>query len=300
MTEIRSVDQSKTLMHVLIDVISNRCPKELRFTDDFIHVKAAADVSPDVLAANLKEMQLSIQLVENELKQFQLQCENDRFEKLMSNFLSDAREQHQLLAKMHEKMLDSYNCLMKYFAFDPKKYTIGLFFGDLSNFKAVYEVANESVLKENEEIRMRHQRLLQAEAARRLAEQERQDRQKQKIKLLAMTHDSEEGVMDSLLEALSTGQAFPQRFKTPGVESHTRRKHARPRGSSSAFAASRERADAPSNVATPGTVKKVRRAAKQPKAASQEVARPNDSGKLSDGIAGATDLADLLRRLKEA
>ncbi|KFD46814.1 hypothetical protein M513_12297, partial [Trichuris suis] len=296
LTEIRSVDQSKTLMHVLIDVMGNRCPKELRFTEDFIHVKAAADVSPDVLAANLKEMQLSIQLVENELKLFQSQCENDRFEKLMSNFLSEAREKHQLLAKMHEKMLDAYNSLMKYFAFDPKKYTIGLFFGDLSNFKAVYE----NVLKENEEIRMRQQRLLQAEAARRLAEQERQDRQKQKIKLLAMTHDNEEGVMDSLLEALSTGQAFPQRFKTPGVESHARRKHARAHGSSSAFAVNRDRADASPNVATTGTVKKVRRAAKQPKATPQQAARPSNSGKLSDGIAGATDLTDLLRRLREA
>uniref|UniRef100_A0A5S6Q0C8 FH2 domain-containing protein n=1 Tax=Trichuris muris TaxID=70415 RepID=A0A5S6Q0C8_TRIMR len=305
LTEIRSVDQSKTLLHVLIDTMGNQYPEQLRFTDDFIHVKAAAEVPADVLASNLREMQRSIQLVENELKQFQPQSESDRFEQLMSRFLSEAREQYQLLEKMHEKMLDAYGCLMKYFAFDPKNYAVDHFFGDLSNFKTAYE----GVLKENEVVRMRQERVLQAEASRRLAEQQRRDREMQKIKLMAIAHDNEEGVMDSLLEAISTGQAFPQRFKAAGVDaggSHSRRRQVQAHGNSPALTVDRERVRPSPNAAGSGVVMKVRRAAKSAtKAAKQDSAQPNEqSGKPSDGdtsnrLTDATDLSDLLKILRE-
>lgn len=44
---------------------------------------------------------------------------------------------------MHNTMIMRWESLRKYYSFDPKKYSMEAFFGDLKSFKEQYEVCLE-------------------------------------------------------------------------------------------------------------------------------------------------------------
>lgn len=54
--------------------------------------------------------------------------------------MSHAHEQYEKLDLMHKNMEKQYNDLGEYFVFDPKKMSIEEFFGDLNNFKNMFQV----------------------------------------------------------------------------------------------------------------------------------------------------------------
>jgi len=49
-------------------------------------------------------------------------------------FAGIAKEQCEVLEGMHKRMVASYQQTAKYFCFDPKKYTMDEFFGDIKTF----------------------------------------------------------------------------------------------------------------------------------------------------------------------
>lgn len=56
-------------------------------------------------------------------------------------FLKDAQQQQELLAAMYKKLETLYASTAKYFAFDPKKYTMEEFFSDMKTFKDSLQVS---------------------------------------------------------------------------------------------------------------------------------------------------------------
>jgi len=61
-------------------------------------------------------------------------------------FAGVAREQCEVLEGMHKRMIASYQQMAKYFCFDPKKYAMDEFFGDIKTFIDAFAVRSLSLL----------------------------------------------------------------------------------------------------------------------------------------------------------
>jgi len=115
------------------------------------------------------------------------------------------------------------------------RYTLEEFFGDIKAFKDLFKTAYESMLKERDA----EAKLIRAREAREKAEKERSDRAAKKRALVDFNaDDNQEGVMDSLLEALKTGTAFSRDQK--------RKRAARPAGAERRAQLNRSRSRGPS------------------------------------------------------
>jgi len=58
----------------------------------------------------------------------------------LHQFLNTAKEQFEVLEGMYKKMTTMFQNTAKYFAFDPKKYTMEEFFTDLKTFIESFNV----------------------------------------------------------------------------------------------------------------------------------------------------------------
>lgn len=59
---------------------------------------------------------------------------------VLYSFVSSAREQFEKMQLMHENMEKQYEDLGKFFVFDPKKMSPEELFGDLNNFRTMFQV----------------------------------------------------------------------------------------------------------------------------------------------------------------
>lgn len=201
----KSHDQKTTLLHFLAETIEKKFPDVLSFGDELSYAEKAARVSPDQLEKNLAQMKKCIAQLGTDLKTFKSQGPNDRFAEVMSGFYDQASQEHELLSGMFAKMKKLYEALAEFYVFESKKYTLDEFFTDIKSFKEQFSAAHaENVrLRELEEKRQRDKE------AREKAEKEKQERMAKKKQLVDISSgQDQEGVMDSLLEALKTGSAF--------------------------------------------------------------------------------------------
>ncbi|KAH8024999.1 hypothetical protein HPB51_002413 [Rhipicephalus microplus] len=210
----KSHDQKTTLLHFLAETIEKKFPDVLSFGDELSYAEKAARVSPDQLEKNLAQMKKCIAQLGTDLKTFKSQGPNDRFAEVMSDFYDQALQEHELLSGMFAKMKKLYEALAEFYVFESKKYTLDEFFTDIKSFKEQFSAAHaENVrLRELEEKRQRDKE------AREKAEKEKQERMAKKKQLVDISSgQDQEGVMDSLLEALKTGSAFShkQRRRPP-------------------------------------------------------------------------------------
>lgn len=109
---------------------------------------------------------------------------------------------------MQVQMEKLFKDLGEYFAFDPAKYTMEEFFVDIKTFKDAFVNAHQEIVRQREE----EQKKRRLQEAREQSLREQMERQQRKLALVDMdAAHAQEGVMDSLLEALQTGSAFGSR-----------------------------------------------------------------------------------------
>ncbi|XP_072914511.1 protein diaphanous homolog 2 isoform X2 [Hemitrygon akajei] len=209
--DTKSVDQKATLMHFLAEITEEKYPDILKFTDEIIHTESASKVSDQNLKSSMDAMEQQIKRLENDIKKFPKTDDvHDKFVEKMSSFAKHAREQYEKLSNMHGNMMKLYKGLGEYFVFDSKAVSIEEFFTDLRNFRFMFLEA----LKENIKKRETEEKIKRAKLAKEKAEREKLERQQKKKQLIDMNKEGNEtGVMDSLLEALQSGEAFRDRRK---------------------------------------------------------------------------------------
>ncbi|XP_064482051.1 protein diaphanous-like isoform X2 [Ornithodoros turicata] len=201
----KSHDQKTTLLHFLAETVEQKFPEVLGFTDELSYIEKAARVSPEQLEKNLNQMKKHLSQLGTDLKTFKPQGPNDRFSDVLTSFYEDAKKEHELLSGMFTKMKKLYDELAEYFVFDAKKYTLDEFFGDLKTFKEQFVMAHA----ENVRARELEEKRQRDKEAKLKAEKEKQERLAKKKQLVDISSaQDQEGVMDSLLEALKTGSAF--------------------------------------------------------------------------------------------
>nr|ALX18036.1 diaphanous-related formin [Lymnaea stagnalis] len=199
----KSQDNTLSMLHFLAHVLAEKYPDVLGFFDETIHIEKAARVSTEILHKNINSIGKQIRDLELDLKNLGKPNDpDDKFWDVMHNFLKDAQLQYDVLSTMLKKLETLFEATAKYFAFDPKKYTMEEFFGDMKTFKDSLQKA----LKENAKIREVQEKKRRAKEAKEKTEKDKKQRQ---VTILDMTtDDNQEGVMDNLLEALKTGSAF--------------------------------------------------------------------------------------------
>ncbi|XP_051929352.1 protein diaphanous homolog 2 isoform X6 [Hippocampus zosterae] len=209
--DTKSISQNTTLLHFLAEKCDEAYPEILRFPEELEHVESASKVSAEILKSSLTTMERHIVRLENDIENFPKSDDpQDKFVEKMSGFCKHAREQYEKLSIMHKNMQKLYENTGSYFAFDPQVLSVEDFFGDLSNFRILFLEA----VKENHKKREMEEKIKRARLAKEKAEREKQERQQKKKKLIDMNKEGDEtGVMDSLMEALQSGEAFRDRRK---------------------------------------------------------------------------------------
>ncbi|KAJ8015354.1 hypothetical protein DPEC_G00025260 [Dallia pectoralis] len=206
--DTKTADLKQTLLHFLADMCQEQHPEVMSFPDELIHVEKASRVSAETLQKNLDQMGRALSSLEKDLETFPPpQSEKDLFvEKMTISFIfvSSAREQYEKLDMMHKSMEKQYTDLGEYFVFDPRKISVEEFFGDLNNFKNMFQQA----VKENAKRKEAEEKMKRAKLAKEKAEKEKEEKQKKSKQLDLTSEGDETGIMDGLLEALQSGAAF--------------------------------------------------------------------------------------------
>ncbi|MGH0116646.1 UNVERIFIED_CONTAM: hypothetical protein FKN15_012241 [Acipenser sinensis] len=166
--DTKSADQKMTLLHFLAEVCQEQHPEVLHFIDELTHVDKASRVSAETLQKNVDQMLKQISNLEKDVQAFP-PTTNEK-----DNFVKTAREQYEKLALMYNNMEKQYEDLGAYFVFNPKKISVEEFFGDLSNFKSMFQQA----VKENQKRKEADEKIRKAKLAREKAEREKEEKQK--------------------------------------------------------------------------------------------------------------------------
>ncbi|GLG93013.1 Uncharacterized protein GBIM_00523 [Gryllus bimaculatus] len=212
--DTKDAENKMTLMHFLAETVEQKYPDLLNFPEELGHVDRATRVSVDTIQKMLRQMDASIRNLETDLANNKTrQGEDDLF---ADTFAKEAREQYEVMQSMFQKMDSIFTDLSEYFAFERSKYSLEEFFSDIKTFKDSFVEAHKDVIKQREQ----EEKIRRAREAREKAEQERLMRIERKRALVDIKGEAQEGVMDSLLEALQTGSAFSR---------DQRQKRARPR-----------------------------------------------------------------------
>ncbi|XP_053399361.1 protein diaphanous homolog 2-like isoform X3 [Mercenaria mercenaria] len=205
----KAQDGKTTLLHFIANVCENKYPDILNFHEELTHLDKAARVSDENMKKNIKAMEKQFKQLETDLKSIKKSVgdkgDRDKFSDVMNQFLGSAKEQFEVLNTMYKQLDSQYKSLGKFYAFDPNKYSMEEFFGDIKLFKDEFTRA----VQENRKIRETQEKIKRAKEAKEKAEREKQARQARQRALVDITTDeNQEGVMDNLLEALKTGSAF--------------------------------------------------------------------------------------------
>uniref|UniRef100_A0A3P9AZ43 Diaphanous related formin 1 n=1 Tax=Maylandia zebra TaxID=106582 RepID=A0A3P9AZ43_9CICH len=219
--DTKSADLKQTLLHFLADVCQEQYPDVMSFADELIHVEKASRVSAETVQKNLEMMGRQIKSLQKDLETFPPpQNDKDLFAEKMSSFVSHAQEQYEKLDLMHKNMEKQYSDLGDYFVFDPKKISVEELFGDLNNFKNMFQQA----VKENQKRKEAEEKIKRAKLAREKAEKEKEEKLKKNQLPDINAEDDETGIMDGLLEALQSGAAFRRKRGPRQAGTHTQAK----------------------------------------------------------------------------
>lgn len=207
LTSTKDYENKQTLLHYIVDVVEHKFPECLNFYEDLSHVDKASRVSLDNIQKTMRQMNSSLKNLESDLNNNKVpQSADDKFIDVMGNFAVECRVQVEVLGKMQVQMENMFKDMAEYYAFDQNKYPLEEFFTDIKTFKDSFAHAHQENVKirENEE---------KAKRARESKEQQQKDMQERKQRRIVDMDaaQTQEGVMDSLLEALQTGSAFGNR-----------------------------------------------------------------------------------------
>nr|CAD7437653.1 unnamed protein product [Timema bartmani] len=206
LTSTKDIENKITLMHYLVETIERKFPELLSFHEELSHVDRASRVSVDTIQKTLRQMDANIRNLETDLANNKVpQSEDDKFIDIMGSFAKEAREQFEIMQNMFKNMESLYDDLAEFYTFDKLKYTPEEFFSDIKSFKDAFSQAH----KDNIKVREAEDKIRRTKEAKEKAEKEKRERVERKKALVDMdAPQTQEGVMDSLLEALQTGSAF--------------------------------------------------------------------------------------------
>lgn len=232
LTSTKDFENKQTLLHYIAEVVEVKFPECLNFYEDLSHVDKASRVSLDNIQKTMRQMNASLKNLESDLNNNKTpQSPDDKFIEVMGKFSIECRQQTEVLGRMQVQMENLFKDLAEFYAFDPNKYTLEEFFTDIKTFKDAFVQAH----RDNMKIRENEEKAIRARESKEQQQKDLQERNQRKLALVDIdAAHTQEGVMDSLLEALQTGSAF-------GNRDQRRKRGARPTGADRRAQLSRSR-----------------------------------------------------------
>uniref|UniRef100_A0A914DG01 Uncharacterized protein n=1 Tax=Acrobeloides nanus TaxID=290746 RepID=A0A914DG01_9BILA len=152
LSDTKDCDNFQTLLHVLIGIIDEKTKGEYtKFGSNFHFITKAARVDLNELTQTMNKLKGSVQKLENYLKTYKIQRENDLFLEKMEPFLRQAKSEMEVLNELSNNVQAKWNSLQKYLSFDPKKYTMENLFNDMKTFHGQYVNAYKDIEKIHEQ-----------------------------------------------------------------------------------------------------------------------------------------------------
>lgn len=215
LTNTKDQENKRTLLHYIAETAEKNFPEALTFYEDLSHVDKASRVSLETVQKTMRQMNSSLKNLESDLNNNKIpQCDDDKFAEEMGPFSIECRKQVEVLGTMQTQMETLFKDVADYFAFDPNKYTLEEFFSDIKTFKDAFIQAHQDNVKARED----EEKVRRAQEAREQHQRDIQDRQQRQINVNVNidSAQTQEGVMDSLLEALQSGTAFGNQRRKRG------------------------------------------------------------------------------------
>jgi len=233
--DTKNNENSSNYLHFLANYIDEKKEKETSsvhgFMEDLKHMPKACRVSEDQLNKNINHIKNQIKKLEKDVESFGKLSKNDKedkFAEVMKGFSKRAGESFELVSDMHDGMKKDYEKLVSIFSIS-KKTTMEQFFGSMDEFRSDWINA----VKENARRKEIEEKQRKAKEAKERAEKEKAERAKMKNKPIIKGIDNkedEDGVIDTLMEAINTGNAFGKRKKrTPRADKSTNVQRSRSR-----------------------------------------------------------------------
>ena len=200
-------ENKHTLLYFLVEHIEKDYPELLSFPDEMIHIDNASRVNIDNIQKLLKQMDSSIKALDMDLKNAARAApeRDDKFSEAMGAFCVEAKAECDIITGMFKNLESLYSELEKFYVFDKQKYNLEEFMSDIKTFIKQFKDAYTQMMKEREA----SEKLIRAREAREKQDKEKAERAEKRQALVDFNApDNQEGVMDSLLEALKTGSAF--------------------------------------------------------------------------------------------
>ncbi|KAK0417005.1 hypothetical protein QR680_012789 [Steinernema hermaphroditum] len=150
--DTKDKENSHTLLHELIEMLRRKSKGRYStfILDDFGHIPTAARTNEEVLNQGINQLKGCVNKLENCLKTYVKQSEGDRFLEKFAPFLAEAKSEVETVQNMHKTMIAKWTCLSKFYSFDPAKYKMEAFFGDMKTFKDQYEACYKELEMEKE------------------------------------------------------------------------------------------------------------------------------------------------------
>jgi len=221
--DTKNTENSFNYLHFLANYIEEKKEKETSsiygFIDDLKHMPKACRVSEDQLNKNMLQIKNQIKKLEKDVDSFGKLSKNDKedkFSEVMKGFSKRAGESFELISDMHVNMKKDYEKLVSIFTIS-KKTTMEQFFSAMDEFRNDWNNA----VKENARRKEIEEKQRKAKEAKERAEKEKEERKKKKANLdiEGINKEDEDGVIDTLMEAINTGNAFGKRKKrTPRAD----------------------------------------------------------------------------------
>lgn len=207
LTNTKDSENKHTLLHYMVETIESKFPELLNFGEELSHAERAARVSLENIQKTMHQMTTSLKNLKSDLDNSKVpQSADDKFVQVMGDFATQCNDQVEVLVKMKNKMESFYKEVGEYFAFDTNKYPMEEFFSDIKTFKELFMQA----YRDNVKIREEEEKARRIREAREQTQRHVQDRQQRKL-IDMDAAQTQEGVMDSLLDALQSGSAFGNR-----------------------------------------------------------------------------------------
>ncbi|VDD91177.1 unnamed protein product, partial [Enterobius vermicularis] len=159
LVDTKDVDNVETLLHLLVKQMMEIKGGYSQFPmNDFMHIVKASRVNPEETAKGVTAIKSSVAKLENQLRDYKKQSENDLFVEKLQPFTNMAKTECGIVEEMFNTMNSKWKSMQNYFAFDAKKYNMEAFFGDMRTFKEQYESAYRDIEKAREKRELEEKR----------------------------------------------------------------------------------------------------------------------------------------------
>jgi hypothetical protein len=152
--DTKSADNKRTLLHYLVEIVTQKAIKLLKVTDDLQDMTAACRVSFEALGTELNQLTSGLRDIDNELDRFSKDDnqddKQDRFYSVMSKFSIQANAQLDELRELNKSMRQSFDKVVEKYGEDPSKMGAEEFFGIFKTFGTSFEKVHKEIVTKQE------------------------------------------------------------------------------------------------------------------------------------------------------